>query len=53
MIFNVSFYVRLNAFLLGYQFPSLSNVTLRLKFIEEEQSFQRNLIKTFKTVVTK
>ena len=55
MIFSISFpfYARPNAFTLRYRFLSLSNATLRLKYIEEEQSFQRNLIKTFKTVVTK
>ena len=55
MIFNISFpfYALQNMFILRYRFPSLSNATLRLKYIEEEQSFQRNLIKTFKTVVTK
>ena len=54
MIFNISFpfYAHPNAFILRYQFPSLLNTTLHSKYIEE-QSFQRNLIKTFKAVVTK
>ena len=55
MVFRISFpfYARPNVLTFRYQFLSLSNATLRSKYIEEEQSFQQNLIKTFKTVATK